>query len=129
MAEPDPNPAGLFASLRRLLDNTLALVQNRLELFALELKEEKCRFIEILVWASAVILLGVMAVMMVTLTVVFLFWESARVFVLAGFCLLYVLGAIAAFVGLRRRLKNQPLPFAESLNEIKKDRECLQPRS
>ena|SRR6266487_5372503 len=129
MAEPDPNPAGLFASLRRLLDNSLALVQNRLELFALELKEEKCRFIEILVWTSAAVLLGVMAVTMVTFTVVFLFWESARVYVLVGFCLFYVISAIAAFAGLRRRLKNQPLPFAESLNEIKKDRECLPPRN
>jgi len=61
MSEPDQNPAGLFKSVRQLLDTGLAAVQNRLELFVVELKEEKCHVIQILIWASAVILLGLEA--------------------------------------------------------------------
>lgn len=126
MAETEPPASGLFASARRLLDTGLSAAQNRLELFAVELKEEKCRFIEVLLWASAAILLGVMAVTMVTFTIVFLFWETARQFVLIAFSALYLFGAVAAFLGLKKRLKDRPLPFADSLSEIKKDRECLQ---
>ena len=129
MAETEPPASSLFASARRLLDTSLAAVQNRLELFAVELKEEKCRFVEILLWASAAILLGVMAVTMITFTIVFLFWDSARQLVLVGFCAVYLIGAAVAFLGLKKRLKDRPLPFADSLSEIKKDRECLQPRN
>ena len=127
MFETEQPASGLFASARRLLDTGLAAAQNRLELFALELKEEKCRFIEILLWASAAILLGVMAVTMVTFTIVFLFWDAARQFVLIGFCVLYLIGATVAFFGLKKRLKDRPLPFADSLSEIKKDREWVRP--
>ena len=125
MSEPEQNPAGLFKSLRHLLDTGLAAVQNRLELFVVELKEEKCHVIQILIWASAVILLGLMAIATATFTIVFLVEESARVFVLAGFCLFYILAAVGAFLGLKKRLKDQPLPFAESISQIKKDREWL----
>jgi len=125
MSEPDQNPAGLFKSVRQLLDTGLAAVQNRLELFVVELKEEKCHVIEILIWASAAIVLGLMAITTATFTIVFLVAESARVFVLAGFCLFYILSAVGAFLGLKKRLKDQPQPFAESVSQIKKDRECL----
>ena len=125
MSEPKQNPAGLFKSLRHLLDTGLAAVQNRLELFVVELKEEKCHVIEILIWASAAILLGLMAITTATFTIVFLVAESARVFVLAGFCLFYILAAVGAFLGLKKRLKDHPLPFAESISQIKKDREWL----
>ena len=53
MGDTDQSSPGLFGSLRRLLDTSLSAVQNRVELFALELREEKCRLIEILIWASA----------------------------------------------------------------------------
>jgi len=125
MSEPDQNPAGLFKSVRQLLDTGLAAVQNRLELFVVELKEEKCHVIQILIWASAVILLGLMAIATATFTIVFLVEESARVFVLAGFCLFYILAAVGAFLGLKKRLKDHALPFGESIAQIKKDRECL----
>ena len=125
MSEPEQNPAGLFKSLRWLLDTTLAAVQNRLELFVVELKEEKCRVIEILIWASAAIVLSLMAVTTATFTIVFLVGVEVRVFVLAGFCLFYILAAVGAFYGLKKRLKEHPLPFADTLSQIKKDRECL----
>src|SRR5947207_141178 len=125
MSEPEHNPTGLFNSLRQLLDTTLAAVQNRLELFVVELKEEKCHVIEILIWAAAAIVLGLMAITTATFTIVFLVPKDAKPFVLAGFCVFYILAAVGAFLGLKKRLRNHPLPFAESISQIKKDRECL----
>jgi uncharacterized membrane protein YqjE len=44
---------GIFASLRRILDGGLAITQKRVELFAVELREEKYRLIEAIILASA----------------------------------------------------------------------------
>ena len=75
--------------------------------------------------ASAAIVLGLMAITTATFTIVFLVSESMRVSVLAGFCLFYILAAAGAYRGLKKRLKHHPPPFADSLSQIKKDRECL----
>lgn len=132
MAEADQPSRGLFGSLAGMFDTLLATVQNRLELFAVELQEEKCRLIEALVWAAAVIFLAIMAVTMLTLTVVFwagiILGEEALFWTLGGFTLLYVTVAYGAFRALKQRLCKRPLPFAETIAELKKDRECLRPR-
>src|SRR6266496_3171162 len=129
MTESDQTSEGLFASARRLLDTGLATVQERLELFSVELKEERFRLIELLLWAAAAAFFGVMALTAVTVAVVFVFWESARAYVLGAFCLIYLTAAVWSIVKLRNKVKNGPVPFADSLSEIKKDRACLQPPS
>jgi uncharacterized membrane protein YqjE len=125
MAEPAPAPPGLLGSLRKLLDTGLAMVQNRLELLAVEVREEKCRFLEILIFASAAVFFSIMAVMMVTFTVVFLFWESARGPVLIIFSVVYIVGAVWTGLTVRRKLREHPKPFADSIAEIKKDQQWL----
>jgi len=127
MTESDKSSEGLFASTRRLLDTGLATVQERLELFSVELKEERFRLVELLLWAAAAAFFGVMALTAVTVAVVFLFWESARGYVLVAFCLIYLTAAVGSIVKLINKIKNGPVPFADSLSEIKKDRACLQP--
>jgi len=129
MTESDPTSEGLFASARRLLDTGLATVQNRLELFSVELKEEKTRLIELFLWTGVALFFGVMALTAVTVAVVYLFWESARGYVLVGFCLIYSTAAVWSAVKLRSKIRNVAMPFADSLSEIKKDRACLQPPS
>lgn len=125
MGDSEQNSKGLLSSLRNLLETGLAGLQNRIELFAVELREEKCRLIEILLWATAAVFLGMMAVTFVTLAIVIYFWPHARVAALIGVSLFYVATALAAFYGLRTRLTKGPLPFDDTLREIKKDRECL----
>ena len=68
MDDPPESAPGIFSSLRRLAVGLLATAQNRLELFALELQEEKCRLIELVIWVSALVALGLMSLAMVTLT-------------------------------------------------------------
>ena len=125
MGDADQSSPGLFGSLRRLLDTGLSAVQNRVELFAVELREEKCRLIEILIWASAAIFLGMMALTFITFTIVIFFWEDARIAALVGVSLFYVATASGAFWGLRSRLTKGPMPFAGSVAEIKKDKEWV----
>ncbi len=127
MAEAESRGDGLYQSLRRLGDTVLAILQNRLELVGVELREEQYRVIEALVLAGMLVFLSVLTVVFLTLTVVALFWEY-RVYILAGFGLLYASGTILMLLALKKRLHTWPIPFGATIEEIKKDRECLLPR-
>ncbi len=125
MADADPNGRGLAHSLRQLAETILAVLENRLALAAVELSEEVIFFLELLLWAAVAFSLGLLCVLLLTLTVVLLCGEEARLIVLVGFSLIYLGGAVGAFFALRHRLKNRPAPFADTIAEIQKDRECL----
>jgi uncharacterized membrane protein YqjE len=125
MGDPDQSSAGLLGSLRRFVDTGLGAARNRLELLSVEVREEKSRLIEVLIWASAAIFLGMMALTFISFTIVILFWESARLAALIGISLFYLATAIAAFLGVKSRLTKGPMPFAESLSELDKDKEWV----
>ena len=118
---------GIFGSVRRVIDTTLAILQNRLELIAVELGEEKSRAISVLVWGALLIFFAFMTVIALTATIVFLLWEHA-LYALAGFTALYLIGAIASMLIVKGKIKNPP-PFAETIAQLKKDREWLKSRN
>lgn len=120
---------GIIGSLRTLGDGIIASVHDRLELFSVELQEEKFRLIQTFLWISAAVFTGVMAIMFASLTLVYLFWESARIAVLGGLTVLYAGALMAIIVAFRRYLARQPRPFAVTLQEIGKDRECIRPKN
>lgn len=128
MVETDSRPPGLFASLRRVVETIVDILQNRLELITVEVQQEKCRVIELLILAAAVIFCGFMAVALLTLTIVLLFAPEARVYALGALTLIYFGAAAAAVFGLKSKLKNPPYPFAGTISELKKDRTWLQSR-
>ena len=125
MPTTPPATAGFTGSLRALGDGLLATVQDRIALFTVELHEEKFRLIQTFFWISAVLFTGMMAVTFASLTVVYLFWESARLAVLGGLALLYAGALGAVIVAFRRFLARQPDPFAATVGEIGEDRACI----
>jgi len=50
MTDSQASPGGTFASLLRILDGGLIITQKRVELFAVELREEECRLVEAISW-------------------------------------------------------------------------------
>jgi len=100
-------------------------VQDRLRLFTVELQEEKFRLVKTFIWISAAVFSGVMAITFVSLTLVYLFWESARLAVLGGLALIYTAALITIIIAFRRYLARQPDPFASTLQEIGEDRACI----
>jgi uncharacterized membrane protein YqjE len=115
---------GIWASMQRIGDTLLATAQSRVELFAVELQEEKVRLVEAILCAAAVAACGVMTLSILTFTVVVLFWDNGRLTVLITLGFLYLLGTLLAIRALKLRLKARPA-FADSLDQIKKDRACL----
>lgn len=124
----EPSPEGILASARRILETALRTIQNRVELFALELQEEKAWLISTLLWAAAAIFFGGLGILLVVATIVYLSPENARPWVLGGFALLFIYLAVNAILGLRRSIENKKPPMSDTIGELKKDIEWIQSR-
>jgi uncharacterized membrane protein YqjE len=121
-----PNPPGLFSLFRKIGITAFSAVQNRAELLAVELREENLRVVELFIWGLAACFLGLMFLIVVTGTVIFLFPEGSRIYAALGFCVLYLVGAVLALLNLKALAKSASTPFADSIEEIKKDAEWLE---
>lgn len=122
MAEPQ---SGLMASLRRLVANTTVILGTRLELLANELEEEKLRLARMFLLGALATLFASLAVLMLTVLVVVLFWDSHRELVLSALAGLF--GVLAFFTAraLRAEAQAGSQLFSASLAELKKDRRRL----
>lgn len=116
---------GLIASLRRFADTGFAAVQNRIELFSIELREEKARFLELVFWASATLFLAMLAVLVFTAATVFVCPDSARPWVAGAFAVLYGGGAAVGAARLRAKLASAAPAFADTVAQLQKDREWI----
>ena len=124
MEENNNHSPGLRTLARRLGRTALGALENRGELLAVEWQEEKGRLIQLLILTVGLMFLALMGLMLLTATIIFLFPENLRLFVAAGFTVLYLAGAGVVFFLLKGLLQKEP--FAESLNQIRKDRELLE---
>ena len=125
MEKPPPPSLGLLGSLRALSEILLGTLQDRLELFSVELQEEKFRLIQMFVWISAAVCAGMLATTFASLTLVYLFWESGRLFVLGGLATFFSGVLVAIIIAFRRFIARQPIPFAASRQELGADRACI----
>ena len=120
--------SGLLGSVKQALQTASQLLESRAELFLLELKEERVRVVAALLLALAGGICALMTLLLVTFTIVIVFWDTYRIAVLVGLIAVYGAGAVGALVALRRRLRRWQ-PFAASLEQIKKDRACLETKN
>jgi uncharacterized membrane protein YqjE len=97
------------------------LVQNRIELFSVDLEEQKLRLIRLLILTAAAIFLANTALLTVSAAIVILAGEKARLGVLIGLSVIYIAGALWAVLALKRELRSAPPAFEHSLGELKKD--------
>ena len=125
MQAAPPAAPGFVGTLRALGESLLAAAQERLELFALELQEEKFRLIQTLVWICAVMFTAMMALIFASLVLVFCFWDSARLGVLVGLTAFYTIALGSIIVAFRRFAARQPLPFNATRQEMAEDRTCI----
>src|SRR2546423_45002 len=123
MIADQDHPPGVLPLLSKLARTGLGVLQNRGELLLIELQQEKARLIELLIWGAGLLFLAFMGVMLLTATIIFLFPEGLRLWVAAGFAVLYLAGAVAAFFTIKSLLKNPP--FAETIEQVRKDGEWL----
>ena len=123
MVETDNNPEWTTLT-GRFLGTGFGALRNRGELLLVEWQEEKARLIELLILGIGVLFLAIMASLMLTGTIIFLFRQEHRVYAAAGFTVLYLGGAVWAVMTVKSLLKRQP--FSETINQVKKDGEALE---
>jgi uncharacterized membrane protein YqjE len=128
MAEGE-HSGGLFSSVRRVADTCVSSVHNRVELFALELQEEKIRLVRLLLWTGAALFAAFLAITVITIAVVMLIPDDKRNIAISGFGLLYAIVAIVIALKLRSEIRNAPPPLADTLSELKKDLQSLRSRN
>ena len=115
----------LATTSRRLAQRLLTIGENRLELLAVEVQEERERLLHAFLLALGVAAFGLLGAMTLTAALVVLFWAWSPVIVLLTLTVLY--GAAGIFLGrqLAGRLRDWHT-FAASLDQLRKDRACLQ---
>lgn len=123
--EEHDSSGGLFTSIRTWWTSLVGLLETRIELFAIEWQEEKLRTITMVIWAAVGAAFGIAALLVAVATLALFLWRTT------GYAGLLVLAAALAavslfiFVRLRRRMERGPAPFAATVEELRKDAECL----
>lgn len=119
--QPPPPEEGLRVTLRRLGETLLTTLRNRIDLFGVELQEEKAWLLSTLIWAGAAIFLGGITVVLAVVSIVWLTPEPARPWVLIGLTVLFAFLCANAIASLRRQISAKPPPFESTGAELKKD--------
>ena len=117
--------AGLLGSLRNLASTLVAVVETRLLLLGNELHAEKLRLAQLGLFAVAAVFSLALGVIMLTLLVIAVFWDTHRLLVIGGFAAIYLLIGAAFGMAVLRRATERSRVFDDSLKELAKDREWL----
>jgi uncharacterized membrane protein YqjE len=120
-----PNRGGLLESLRRAGESLFAMVRNRIELFTVELQEEKLRFLDLCVWLVVAALFGLVGFLAIFSALAIWLWCLAGYAGLVGLGIVTLVVAAIIVLTLRKHIKTGPTPFAQTVAEFRKDGECL----
>src|SRR5258705_13930073 len=117
MDRESSNSVGFFGLLRRLGRTAIGTLQNRVELAAVELQEERQRVLELILLAGGALMLGGIALALFSAAIILLFAPAYRIYAALGLGALYLAGA--AYLGLRIKALLQSSPFSETVNQIR----------
>lgn len=117
--------SGLMESVKRMAGTLLAICHTRLELLSSEMEEEYLRIGQMLVYGSVALFCFGLAIMLLTVFVVVLFWDSYRLPVLGGLAVLFFVAGLLLCNALRRMAREKSKLFSVSLAELDSDRDQL----
>lgn len=116
---------GLLESLTTFAATLLAIVHTRLELLSTELEEERAHLLSLLILTLLALFCFSIGVVLASILLVAVFWESHRLLVLGALTSVFFAVAIGAAVLMIRKAKAKPRLFAASLSELLKDQQQL----
>lgn len=112
---------GWLGSLRRMGDSMMVLAQNRLELFAVELQEEKLRALNLISWLVIALALVVAGLLVGLGALALYLWHIAGYWGLIGLAAVSLAAGVVALRLIHRWICNGPTPFSETIGEFKRD--------
>ena len=108
-----------------MLGLLLAIFQTRLELLANEIEEERLRVRQMAFYGSLALFFFGLSIMLLTVFIVVMFWDSYRLQVLGGLAALFFIAGLFAWNSLRVAALKRSKLFAVSLAELNEDRARL----
>jgi uncharacterized membrane protein YqjE len=110
---------------KRIAQRVFVIVENRLQLLMVEAQEERERVLLAILLALCAAAFGLLAGVALTVVIAVALWEHSPIIALLVLTLIYTGAAVFFYARLARLQRNwQTLP--ETLEQLKKDRECLE---
>lgn len=117
--------AGLFESLKTLSVSLVSIVHTRLELLSTDVAVEREQLTSFLVLVLVALGCLGLGVVLVTLLIVVVFWESHRLMALAGLAGFFLIVGVGLGWFALYRVRTRTRLFEASLAELSKDRQHL----
>lgn len=121
------DPADGRPSLRRFGAAFLDLLHGHVELFGIELQEQKANTLRLLLFAGLALVFALLLLVGLSLLVLIVFWDTNRLAAALGLCLFYVIGSLFCGWRLYQSINDESSPFSATLEELANDRERLLP--
>lgn len=129
MAEKLPDEShGLLSSLTTFVATLVAIIHTRLDLLSTDLEEDRAHLLSLLVLALATLFFIGVGMVLVSLLLAAIFWDTHRFLVLGALAGFFLLGGVATWCIAVRKMRAKPRLFSASLGELIKDRDQLNSR-
>ena len=123
-------PTGVIDSIRSFLATWVAVVKTRVEIISVEIEEQREWLEGLILMALGALFCISLGLILLTAFIVVVFWETeARLWVLGGFAGLYLIGGLAMWFGVRKKMRSKPRIFSTTAAELGKDYTSLQPKT
>lgn len=116
--------SGLIGAFKRLAETAASTLQSRLELFSLELREEKIRATTAIALAIVCAFSGGLFLIS-TMILAALVFEEHQILVVGIFCGIYLIIAVWSGLTIKKIIGEGANAFSETINQLKQDAECL----
>lgn len=118
-------PGGILNSLRSVGPALIALARTRIELFGIELAEERGRAASLAFNGALALLFAGLALLMANILILAICWDTHRYQAIVGLMVAYAAGALYLVMRIRGALAARPAMFEATLAELKADLEAV----
>ena len=125
MSETSSDSSSPVGSAGRISASLVEGIHLRLELFALEMGQERGRIVELVILCVVMALAAFLLLLSINVALLVLFWESYRIQIAAGMVAFYALVLIVGLLLFRRRRNSHDAPFTAIHQVLNQDIEGL----
>lgn len=120
---PQDDPS--VSAVRSLARTLLGFAETRARIAASEFEEQVLRFLEVAAWAVAALFFFAIALLLVSVFIILIFWDSNRVLASALLASLFIVAGGFSALMVRACLVARPKFLVATLAELEKDRQKL----
>lgn len=127
LQDPETTDTSTGSTSRRLGAAVLGMLHSHVELFGIELQEQKSRTVSLLLFAGLALVFALLALVALSGLILILLWDNYRMQGMIGLALFYVLAGLFCALRLKAAIFDESSPFSGTLEELANDRERLLP--